>query len=218
MDYQKNAGTWGNSFMFPKSDIYNGLQDSIQSKSMLTDDRLAALYNIALTCSKLDGDFAEIGCHNGGTSFLLASVLRSPHKLHAFDSFEGLSEPTVRDMVDNKQRYHKGYSKADKSVVSEYLNSHCGKIIIHDGWIVDTINDVSNIKFSLVYLDVDLYEPTKISIESIWGNIVNGGYIVFDDYMWADTPGIKNAVDEFFGDLFQYNHYFLYPQLGVMKK
>ena len=51
-------------------------------------------------------------------------------------------------------------------------------------------------KFSLVHIDVDVYEPTICILENIWDKIVKGGVIILDDY--GRVEGETIAVDEFF--------------------
>ena len=199
--------------MFPKIGNIDGLIDSIREKTKLSKNRLEALYSVGLYCSELDGDFAELGCCNGGASFLLASIVKNPHKLYAFDSFEGLPEPTSEDEGKLKQ----GRSKTDAETVKAYLGVHGNRVVVKQGWIDDTLRSMELHQFSLIHIDMDLYAPTKFAIEFLWKRIVRGGYMIFDDYRWGSTPGIKKAVDEFFGDLFRHNIYFVYPQLGVQK-
>ena len=45
-----------------------------------------------------------------------------------------------------------------------------------------------------MHIDVDLYQPTKDSLEYFWARLVSGGRMVCDDYNW---PGAKRAVDSF---------------------
>jgi hypothetical protein len=192
------------------------MYESVKYRSLLSRDRLNSLYNVGLACSKLDGDFVELGCHCGGTSFLLASLVKSPNMLHAFDSFVGFPKPTLEDV----EKFHEDYLNCDYDITYSYLNSHNNfysknKVKIYKGFIEDTLMNIDNIKLSLVHCDVDSYSSTKFAIEKLWKNIVSGGCMVFDNYLhWR---GERKTVDEFFGDLFKYNHWVISPQLGVIK-
>ena len=55
-----------------------------------------------------------------------------------------------------------------------------------------------NMKISLLNLDVDLFEPTKIILENLFPKIVKGGIIILDDY--NIFPGETKAVKEYFKD------------------
>ena len=50
-------------------------------------------------------------------------------------------------------------------------------------------------KFSLIHIDVDVYEPTKHILENTWDKIVKGGVLILDDY--GTVEGETIAVDEF---------------------
>lgn len=48
----------------------------------------------------------------------------------------------------------------------------------------------------MLYIDVDVYEPTKVILENFWDKIVKGGILMLDDY--GTIEGETKAVDEFF--------------------
>ncbi len=53
-------------------------------------------------------------------------------------------------------------------------------------------------KIALLHIDVDVYEPAKVILETFWDRVVSGGIIMLDDY--AYEYGETLAVDEFFKD------------------
>ena len=52
---------------------------------------------------------------------------------------------------------------------------------------------------SMLYLDVDLYEPTKVMLETFVPKMPKGGIIVFDELNAKMFPGETVAVDEVLG-------------------
>jgi hypothetical protein len=50
-------------------------------------------------------------------------------------------------------------------------------------------------RIALLHLDVDVYEPTKFALETLWSRVVPGGLVVIDDYNAVE--GATRAVDEF---------------------
>ena len=54
----------------------------------------------------------------------------------------------------------------------------------------------NNPKISLLHIDVDVYEPTKIILELLYDKISKKGVIIFDDY--NVVQGETDAVNEFF--------------------
>jgi hypothetical protein len=52
-----------------------------------------------------------------------------------------------------------------------------------------------------VNVDVDLYEPTRDSIEFFYSRLVPGGLLLFDDYgSEMQSPGAARAIDEFMAE------------------
>ena len=65
------------------------------------------------------------------------------------------------------------------------------------GWVqntIPTVNDRIN-KISILRLDMDIYHPTKFTLDAWWDKISDGGVIIIDD--WA-LGGVRTACEEFF--------------------
>lgn len=73
------------------------------------------------------------------------------------------------------------------------------------GWHVGTSEEAARIikdKFDLIFLDaMHTYEDVKADIERWLPKLDTGGIFAFHDYGHADFPGVKQAVDERFGEL-----------------
>ena len=54
-------------------------------------------------------------------------------------------------------------------------------------------------KVSLLRLDTDWYESTKIELEILFPRLVKGGVLIIDDY--GHFEGARKAVDEYFSQL-----------------
>ena len=65
------------------------------------------------------------------------------------------------------------------------------------GWFQDTLYKYKDKigKISILRLDGDWYESTRIPLENFYSKISIGGIIIIDDY--ATCHGSKKAVDEF---------------------
>ena len=71
-------------------------------------------------------------------------------------------------------------------------------VVFRQGDVADTLADASTLpeKISLLRLDTDWYESTKIELETLYPRLAKRGILIIDDYgQWA---GQKQAVDEFF--------------------
>jgi len=61
-------------------------------------------------------------------------------------------------------------------------------------------NDNPGFKISLLYMDVDLEEPTYNALKNLWGNMTKGGIIVFDEYgyhKWSESRGVDRFIEEY---------------------
>jgi hypothetical protein len=168
-------------------------------------DRKFAAWSMALSTLGIDGDTAECGVLDGATSYLICSAAKSRNvqKIHhAFDSWEGLSDTSVEDQSENK--YNVFYwKKGDLSVLQEDAMRNLAafdSIKYYKGWIPDRFNEVKIKKFSFVHIDVDIYQPTKDSLEFFYTRMNPGGVILCDDYGYHTCPGAQKAFDDFMSD------------------
>jgi O-methyltransferase len=165
----------------------------------IPNDRCYMLLEAARLTRRLSGDMAECGVRHGKSSLFLLSA--SDKRLHAFDSFAGLSAPTAADRgADGKTSWTSGELAVAETVFLANLRGFEERIALHTGWIPERFADVAASRFCLVHIDVDLYEPTRDSVQFFYERTVPGGFIICDDYGSAYCPGAKKAIDEFFAD------------------
>lgn len=154
------------------------------------------------------GDFAECGCWRGHSTYLIANLLKTngwAGQFWVFDSFEGgLSDKVPQDRVGRGNTSEKETKRQKEKFSSDYeavkaILSPFPFVSLHKGWIPACFNvpGLAERKFSLVHIDVDLYEPTRDSLEFFYPRMNKGGIIVIDDYGSATFPGSKSAVDEY---------------------
>ncbi len=173
------------------------LRDKVRKHTLVSEDRLASLYQLSLQAHKVKGDFAEIGVYRGGTALLLAEALQgSNQQLHLFDTFCGMpsSDPAIDlhrsgDFVDTS-------AEAVFALLRDYANVH-----LHPGLFPDTLPDNwSDNVFSLVHVDVDIYASALACCQYFHPRLSPGGVIIFDDYGFPSCPGVRQAVDEYCGN------------------
>jgi len=169
-------------------------------KEGLIQDRRFNLYNLAKSWAIVEGDLAECGANVGRGSYLMLHANEHNDKhLYAFDSFEGLSQPTGADRPRDPraQPWEAHEFAVDEAVARTNLAAFEGRFTLLKGWVPERFADVSEKRFSLVHIDLDLYEPTKSSVEFFWPRLSRGGLIVCDDYGSRRCPGARQAMDEF---------------------
>lgn len=171
---------------------------------------------------KLEGDFVECGVWKGGNLILFKKMMTrlniTDKLIYAFDTFEGMTKPTDIDVdirFDNEKaedvmkRNIKDYNNhsihcyypIDK--VKENLTNNCKdieNIKLIKGDVLKTLLISRNIpdKISILRLDTDWYESTKIELEILFPKLFKDGILIIDDY--GDYFGCKKAVDEYFKD------------------
>ena len=59
------------------------------------------------------------------------------------------------------------------------------------------VEENPGVRFRLVLMDFDLYEPTNVVLESLGRLMIPGGIIAFDEYAFPEWPGETKAVDLF---------------------
>lgn len=163
-------------------------------------DRKFVLWSMARHTCDLPGETAECGVLDGASSYLICSARQGngAPMHHAFDSFEGLSSPQPEDRPDSPFAFR--WAPGDLSVtLAEAMRKLGGfdNIRYYKGWIPDRFAEVAERRFSFVHVDVDLYQPTRDSIEFFYPRLVPGGILLCDDYGYHTCPGARKAFDDF---------------------
>ncbi len=179
---------------------------------MTSADRIVALCDAIryISRNRIDGAIVECGVWRGGSMMAAASALieqddRS-RELYLYDTYEGMTEPTPRD-VDFRGRtaagllsYHGGaVSRAPLEDVKRNMTSTgypadlCRFVV---GKVEESIPATVPEKIALLRLDTDWYASTKHEIEHLLPRLAPGGVLILDDY--GAWEGARQAVDEYF--------------------
>lgn len=165
--------------------------------TLLTDEALFNLYQVAGQVATVAGDAAEVGVYKGGTAVLLAQRFETAGKrLLLFDTFEGMPES-----ADARVDRHRAGDFDDTSLeaVTRALSAW-EDVELVPGFFPETAKPAADRKFALVHVDVDIYQSVLDCCEFFYPRLSPGGAIVFDDYGQRSCPGARKAVDEFFAD------------------
>lgn len=168
-----------------------------RNHSVVSADRFYILKMAAENCMVLDGDFVECGAYKGGTSAMLAKLLRekkSDKKLHIFDTFSGMPEVNSRYDTHKKGDFSDTSVQAVKNIIGEAINL-CKFYV---GWIPETFRDFNEHSVSFCHIDVDIYDSVYNSVSFFWPKLVSGGFMIFDDYGFSSCKGARDAVDLYF--------------------
>jgi hypothetical protein len=175
---------------------------------------LEALYIIhGITASfGLEGDVCEFGVANGRTSALIATTLLEggcSKRLWLYDSFEGLPEPTRKDVLINDifglgsiAAYEGHLSTPEREVVNELarVNFPATRTELCKGWIEDSVkNGRYPERVAFAFLDMDFYQSTADTLRMLVKTMPYGATAVVDDYGFF-SAGVQTAVQEVMSD------------------
>jgi hypothetical protein len=189
-------------------------------KQILTHSSKQRLYATALAVdyvnrAGLKGAFVECGIWKGGNAIVAKKVADSRGDLREFflyDTFSGHLPPGSKDVSledgSSASEKYESIVKASGSwaavsvqEVKKYfgnLNVSTENVRFIEGDMMSTLRDPKLVpaSISVLRLDTDWYEPTKLQLEELWPKLEIGGVLLLDDYgHWA---GSKAAVDEYF--------------------
>ena len=158
------------------------------------------------------GDLVEMGCYKGDTSLLLAEVLRDYNRgrvvekpvenfeekrLWIYDSFEGLPEKSPADESALGVDFKRGELAVTKREAKErFLRAGLPVPVIKKGWFKDLRDEDLPAEIAMAFLDGDLYESIRGSLELVGPKMARGGVILVHDYANPALPGVAKAVDE----------------------
>ncbi len=143
---------------------------------------------------KVNGDIAEVGVFQGGSSKLICEAKKG-RPLHLFDTFEGLPELSKED---EQGYFSKGeFDEVKLEEVKSYLKKY-SNVYFYKGFFPSTAKPIKDKKFSFVNLDVDIYESTLSCLKFFYPRMSKGGIIISHDYI--NAIGVRKAFERFFRD------------------
>jgi O-methyltransferase len=190
-------------FKWPQMDWWNDIEfsnfvEEFDGKNSNNQDRRWMSFQLMRIVEDIEGDTVECGVWKGATSKMMLNM-NSKSKFtkqhHIFDSFEGLSEPTNVD----GSHWAKNNLSIGESIVIKNLSPY-ENFKLYKGWIPHKFKDINENKFSFIHVDVDLYEPTRDSIEFFYNKMSDGAIFLCDDYGFTSCPGATKAIDDFLKD------------------
>lgn len=193
--------------MFEKFDLKNKWK--YENGYFLTSDPQRYLktffHNELFSLSKnARGDIFEFGVFKGSSliRFATLSAYFTPKKkIYGFDIFGKF--PKQKRLDDNnfikKFESLSGHG-ISKKALNNYINlKKLNNVNLIDGDINITLNNFlkkNKPTISLLHIDVDVYQPTKLILENLYDYVSKNGVIIFDDY--KVVKGETDAIDEFF--------------------
>jgi len=209
------------------SDEEREIISSIENYTMTNRKRIFTLINIfkEINLNNITGDFVECGVWRGGNIILLQKfndLFQTNKMIYGYDTFEGMTEAGEFD-IDLRSVKSQELLKTTKKIndkkniwaycdvetvnlnISKNFKEHNIKLIKGD--VGKTLLNNQNLpdKISILRLDTDFYDSTKVELEILYPKLSKGGYLIIDDY--GHFNGCKKAVDEYFKNSKMVLHY-----------
>jgi hypothetical protein len=179
--------------------------------------RFLAHYELFKLVVDLPGCIVDLGVYRGASFFTFSNLMESfcpfdrSRKVFGFDHFAGLTQFSDKDgrKDDGVAKVEGGY-KATREEIETLVEIHNSdnmipgtkRCLLVDGDIKDTLpkflEQNPGLKIALLHFDMDLYEPTKIAMETLYPLVLKGGVVCFDEYGLVPWGGETTAVDEYF--------------------
>lgn len=184
----------------------------VRPYTMLSRKRLQSLYDLVLSvCDEdLPGAFVECGVAAGGSSALMASVMKKHSRrrrfLYSFDSFEGMPTPGEHDCHGSVAADSTGWGTGTCASPVSSLQQVVSDVNANDvvvpvkGYFNQTLPLISPVMgpIALLHMDGDWYESTRDILHNLWHRVVPRGWIQVDDYGFWE--GCRKAIEEFFAE------------------
>jgi O-methyltransferase len=167
--------------------------------SMVSMEHIEIILNCLQSVETIAGDVCELGCNCGTTSLFIKRYLNaanSQKRLHCYDSFQGLPDPSKADECGSA-RYSKGTCSASQAQFEKnFMQAGLELPDIHAGWFINA-SYPERISFS--FFDGDLFQSIKDSFAMVWPHLSTGGIIVIHDYQHPQLPGVALATRDYLG-------------------
>ena len=179
--------------------------------------RLRAMIKIFDMVENVKGSIIDAGVYRGFSTFTWAHLLASSHPymyqdvVYAFDTWTGFPEPGEKDTgKDNPELKAGAFGDVDLEGQKECARlfamnhplHHVPKIHFVRGDICQTvpkfIENNQHVVVRLMYLDLDLYQPTVTMLQNFVPRMSKGSVIVFDEVGNSRWGGETRALLEGF--------------------
>ena len=207
------------SRQFTLRDILTAYPSFIRRRDM---PRMLAYYELYKLIQYMPGSIVDLGIFRGAGFFNWINLLETfapgdrMRKVYGFDHFMGFqnftdSKDSGKDWLEENNE-NGLLANADYELIESLLALHNGdsffpgvergKLI--EGDVLETIPEfaLNNLgtRLSLIYFDINMYEPTKVALDNLYDLLLPGGVIAFNG--WGSLPweGEAKAFEEFIAE------------------
>ena len=195
-------------------DSYNNLMFSADHRVF---NKMAKKIELYLQVKDLPGDIVEVGVFKGASLglFLNLKAMYEPNSLMKVIGFDFFNPGTLLESLDglNKIMMEKVISRVSENDVSlESVRQSLSKfddssyLLVQGDAVVETTDFYKRspgARIKLLYMDIDVGEPTYQILRRLWKRVMKNGIVVFDEYAyhkWDESDGVDKFLDEIKGE------------------
>ena len=225
--------------------IYNGIEATDQSvydsynKLMFSKDtrvfsKMMKRAELYLNVKDIVGDILEFGVFKGASIALWSKLINmyepnSITKVIGFDFFnpeqvvgelDGINKSMMTDVVNRVEKNDLSLESVEEKL--SVFDSSRYKLI--QGNAVSTsstfVNNNPGLKIKMMYMDLDVGEPTYEILLKLWNNVSINGIIVFDEYayhQWDESVGVDKFLKTIHGKYEQFSTGIYSPTFYIKK-
>jgi len=207
--------------------LYDGFNNFIMSNDVKVFGKLLARTLLFSNVKDVPGDIVECGVFKGSGiySFLKLKRYLCPNtskKIVGFDMFDSeellnslksIDKEAMSQLFNGRNFKHEKNYKLylEQEILKNGFQQHEFEFI--QGNISKTahkyVEENPGFKISLLYIDLDLGEPTYDSLCALWDRVSKGGLVVFDEYgygKWSESEGVDRFFKEKNVDIISLNY------------
>ncbi len=207
-----------NSDIHSNQSIYDSFNNFIFSKDRNVFNKMYSRIQFYEMTKHLHGDIVECGVFKGSGLLTWLKLLNiyEPHsikKVVGFDFFDPGFVDNMPDGVD-KQTMKQVFDRVKDLDLNDVSFDGIRNKILNAGFTEEKFELIKGdikltsqeyvtkrpgMRISVLYLDMDLYEPTYYALQTLWNNVVSGGVVVFDEYAyhsWSESDAADQFVKE----------------------
>ena len=200
----------------PTQELYDSFNNVMFSKNPFIFHKLASKIQIYDSVKHLYGDILEFGVFKGASLALWLQLKKlyepnSSTKIIWFDFFnKDNTLSSLKDNSNNSLLMEQVLLRAnnDNDLDINTIKNKCDSIlenstILIKGDASKTSEEFNNnnpgARIKIMYLDMDVAEPTYVVMHNLWNKLVTGGKIILDEYghhTWDESNGADKFLKE----------------------
>lgn len=180
-----------------KDKTFLDLFQRVKAFTLVDKYKAYSLYMLVQQVSKLKGALIEIGVWRGGSGLLIAKraeMCGIEDNIYLCDTFSGVVKAGESDPDFVGGEYADTSSEAVKALINDF---NIRNTFVLEGIFPDeTASMVRDKQIRFCHIDVDTYQSAKDILDWVWPRLCNGGILVYDDFGFPKTRGIRKHVEE----------------------